>query len=133
MIKYEEAYELGFRIEFDDNNGTYRLSYDGEQTWIENRQIYNKKGIVTHHKIGHFYVKHILKPQLQKGEQLCNMCLNAGKVGIVRYAGRIYGTEEVTVVRYEEDYEYTKDESFGVAYDQWKCTSCGFLADSEYA
>lgn len=133
MIKYEKAYELGFRIEFDDNNDTYRLSYDAGQTWIENRQTYNKKPIVTKHKVGHFYVKQVLKPQLEKGEELCHMCLNSGKVGIVRYAGRVTGTEAVTVVKYHEDYEYTEDEYFGCAYDQWKCTSCGFLADSEYA
>lgn len=133
MIKYGEAHELGFRIEFDDNNGTYRLSHDGGQTWIENRQTYNEKKIVKRHKLGHFYVKQVLKPQLQKDESLCQLCLNAGKVGIVRYAGRVTGREAVTVVKYQEDYEYTEDEYFGVAYDQWRCTRCGDLADSEYA
>ena len=133
MIKYKEAYELGFRIEFDDNNGTYRLSYDGGQTWIENRITYNEKKIVERHKLGHFFVKTILKPSLQEGESLCHMCLNSGKVGIVRYAGRVIGTEAVTVVKYDEDYEYTEDAYFGCAYDQWTCTRCGFLAHSEYA
>jgi len=133
MLKYEEAYKLGFRIEFDDDKGTYCLSHDGGQTWVKNCQTYNDKNIVKKHKLGHFFVKTILKPSLQKGESLCHVCLNSGKVGIVRYAGRVTGVEAVTVVRYQEDYEYTQDEYFGCAYDQWRCTRCGDIADSEYA
>lgn len=132
MISQKEAERLGFRIEFDEERGTYVVSSDGK-TW-RSGPIYNDIKTVKKHKLGHFYVNQVLKPQLAEGESLCHACANAGKVGIVRYAGRVSGREAACVIRYDEDGEpYTVDEYFGVQYDQWKCTSCGYLADSEYA
>nr|WP_290226359.1 hypothetical protein [Trichocoleus desertorum] len=132
MISQKEAERLGFRIEFDEDRGTYVVSSDGKN-W-RSRSIYNTPKIITQHELGHFYVKQVLKPQLAEGESLCHVCANAGKVGIVRYAGRISGREAFCVTRYDADGEpYTVDEYFGVQYDQWKCTNCGHLADSEYA
>lgn len=133
MISEKEAERLEFRIEFDEAKGTYRLSYDGGKTWRD-RSIYNDPKTIKKHELGHFYVKQVLKPKLAEGESLCHVCANAGRVGIVRYAGRVSGREAFCVTRYDGDGEpYTVDEYFGCSYDQWKCTSCGHLADSEYA
>lgn len=140
MLSKQEAHEKGFRIEFTINKEgevtKWIESFDGGKTWREWTE-YNpprtQEQVETQRR-NRFYVRHVLKPNLNDGEDLCIPCANQGKVGIVKYAGRIHGREAQCVVRYDDAGEpYTCDEYFSVSYDQWKCTSCGDLADSEYA
>lgn len=110
----------------------WKCSFDGGKTWLS-KPFYNEENIMLAHLLGEYHVRFELKPELKKDESLCRICMNKGKVGIVKYAGRESGTETVTKVRYIEDAEIHEDVSFGVAYDTWRCQRCGHLADSEYA
>jgi hypothetical protein len=86
------------------------------------------------HLLNEYKVRILLNPKLDKEEELCNICMRRdGLIGIVRYAGRITGTETQCVERYDGDYTWTEDATFGVCYDQWKCQRCGYVQHSDYA
>lgn len=139
MINQQKAEELGFRIEFKtdsewQHDNYFRCSYDGGKIWKHDQQIYNEVDEILRHQIGRFYIDEVLKPELKKGESLCGLCANQGKVGIVRYAGTVEGTEKVCREFYDEDGErYTKDVDVYCRYAQWKCDRCGDIVGSDYA
>lgn len=139
MLTKAEAEKLGFRIVFHTSHkwrhdNYYQCSYNGGVTWGRKRQIYTEQSQITKHELGHFYVKQVLKPSLNESKSLCIVCANQGKIGIVKYAGIIEGSEKVAVPKYDADgCHYAEDIDVWCKYKQWKCTRCGDLADSDYA
>lgn len=118
---------------FDKAYGYLHYTLDGGNNWIHTN-LYNDPHIVVQGIINRFAIFTVLNPNLNKGESLCRSCATSGKVGVVRYAGRISGTETHCVNAIDETGEFVaEDREFYCEYDQWKCQRCGYIAESDYA
>lgn len=118
--------DLVFRLDTADLTGEDRFcwSYDGGKTW-QSFWVWNEFHQMIQTVIGRFTVDEILRPKLAPGEELCTVCRNKGRIGIMRFHRYTTGTEKVAQVWHEEDVEVSGDVSYGVRYRIERCERCG--------
>lgn len=122
MKKIDFIFRIRKAKSFPHWEDRFYCSYDGGKTW-QDRPVYNDFYVMIKHFIGCFTVDHLLKPPAHL--ELCFLCRNRGKVGVMRFNRYSYGSEKQTKVWFEEDAEISGDVSYGVRYRIDKCDRCG--------
>ena len=106
-------------------------SYDGGKTW-QSSWLAAEFHHMIKTQVRRFIVDEIRKPNLNSGEELCCVCRNKGKIGIMRFDRYESGSEKIAQVWYVEDVEISGDVSYGVRYRIDRCERCG-NEESDYA
>src|SRR5574339_48437 len=118
-------------IQFDQPGVCY--SFNGGESWLHTANKWNEVPVMIRHIVNRYAIYHVLNPQLGKGESLCGVCANQGRVGIMRFSRITAGKEAQTQVLYHDDGEpYTDDVWFYCRYRVERCDRCGH-EDSDYA
>lgn len=118
-------------IKFDESG--VRYSFNGGQNWLHTANKWNEIPVMIRHIINRYAIYQVLNPPLNKGEELCGVCANRGKVGIMRFNRITEGREAQTQILYDVAGEpYTDDVWYYCRYRVEKCDRCGH-EDSDYA
>lgn len=107
-------------------------SYNGGDTWQRTWKHDIPFEQLLLRQIRRFYVDRLLIPSLKIEGELCQICRNQGKIGIIKFSRYTTGSEKVAQVWYDGDAEVSGDVTYGCRYRIERCDRCG-NEESDYA
>jgi hypothetical protein len=96
--------DLIFQVNTLSSADPYFCTSDGGKTW-RTSWLWHEFDRLIEIQVGRFIVDEILKPRLNQGEELCDVCRDKGKIGIIRF--------------------HHDDVTCGVRYQIYLCERCG--------
>ncbi len=126
--------DLVFRLDTQDKwDERFCWSYDGGKTWRSSSNWTSFPEMVKT-QVNRYIVDKVLVPKLKPEGDLCCVCRNIGKIGVMRFSRITSGREAQAQVIYPSDggEPYVDDVYYGCSYRIDRCERCG-NEESDYA